>query len=182
VIVVPATVLLIAVLVYGAVGEAVDLGIVLGSIPYACSGGVLALFLSHTTFSVSASMGFVSVFGIAVQDSIIIVSSLKQLRSLRAESLESDVLSALDKRLRPALMTTLVALLGLLPAAMSTGPGSQAQRPLAIVVIGGSLILAFLSPLVKPAILLIAYRWKEREGSGATALVPDPFQHGGPAE
>ncbi len=97
--------------------------------------------MTRTNFSVSAAMGFVSVFGIAVQDALLMVSYFQQTRDAGL-SIEKSAREAFDKRFRPGLMTTLVATLGLTPAAISHGIGSESQKPLAIVVIGGSLVLA----------------------------------------
>ena len=92
----------------------------------------------------SAAMGFISIFGIAVQDALLIVTYFLQLRGA-GESIEAAARSAAEKRLRAGMMTTLVAMIGLLPAALSHGIGAQTQRPLAIVVIGGALMLAALT-------------------------------------
>ena len=160
-IVIPLTLFAIILLVFFAVGTWTDTLIVISSIPIACTGGLLMLLVSGINFSVSAAMGFVSIFGIAVQDAILVVSYFKRLYLVDRKSLEEAAYEAGERRFRPQLMTTLVATLGLLPAAISTGVGSQTQKPLAVVVIGGSLILALTSRLLKPPILVIAHRWRE---------------------
>jgi cobalt-zinc-cadmium resistance protein CzcA len=136
----------------------------------ACSGGVLALLITGTTFSVSAAMGFISIFGIAIQDAILIVTYFQRLRELDGHSIEQAAREAAEKRFRPVLMTTLVAMLGLMPAALSNGIGAQTQKPLAIVVIGGSLILAVLTRILQPPLLVLAHHWLEnwraRHGTG----------------
>ncbi len=111
-IIVPLTLLLIGLLVYSAVKSGLDTLIVLLSIPLACTGGVFALLLAHINFSVSAAMGFVSIFGIAIQDGILVVTYFQRLRAEGA-TIEHAAREAAEKRLRPVLMTTLVATLGL---------------------------------------------------------------------
>ena len=159
-IVVPLTLLAILLLVYTAVGTWTDTLVVVSAIPIACTGGILALLACRTNFSVSAAMGFVSIFGIAVQDAILVVTYYQRLRQ-GGKSLSDAAAEAGERRFRPALMTTLVATLGLLPAAVSSGIGAQAQRPLALVVIGGSLILALTSRILKPPLLVAAHTWRE---------------------
>lgn len=164
--IIPLTLLIIGLLVFSAVGTGVDTLIVLLSIPVACTGGVLALLLSRINFSVSAAMGFISIFGIAIQDAILVVTYFQRLRTGPAPlSIEQAAREAAEKRFRPVLMTTLVATLGLLPAALSNGIGAQTQKPLAVVVIGGSLILALLSQVMHPPMLVIAHRFRERRAA-----------------
>lgn len=158
---IPLTLLIIAFLVYAAVKHWMDMLIVLIDIPVAITGGVLALLATGTHFSASAAMGFVSIFGIAVQDALLMVTYFQQVHRQGA-SIEEAARQASEKRFRPVLMTTLVAMLGLLPAALSNSIGAQAQKPLAIVVIGGALSLAVLTRLLQPPLLVLAYRWLER--------------------
>jgi cobalt-zinc-cadmium resistance protein CzcA len=103
-------------------------------------------------------MGFISIFGIAIQDSLIVVTYFQRLWLLEGHPVEDAARWAAERRLRPVLMTTLVAMFGLMPAAVSHGIGSQTQKPLAIVVIGGALILAVLPRLLQPALLVLAHR------------------------
>jgi cobalt-zinc-cadmium resistance protein CzcA len=161
-IVLPITLLLIAFLVYSTTKSWVDSLIVFFNIPVACAGGALALLVTGENFSVSAAMGFVSIFGIAVQDAILVVTHFQRLRDVEGHSVERSAFEAAEKRLRPCLMTTLVAMIGLFPAAISTGIGSQTQRSLALVVIGGALLLAIVARGVQPPLLVIAHRWLER--------------------
>jgi cobalt-zinc-cadmium resistance protein CzcA len=178
-VIIPLTLALIAFLVYIAAGNWLDTVIILIDIPVACTGGVLALLITGTHFSVSAAMGFISVFGIAVQDALLMVSYFQQLHS-QGMSVEKAAREAAEKRFRPVLMTTLVATLGLLPMALSHGIGSQTQKPLAIVVIGGSLELAILTRLLQPPMRVIAYRWLEgRRAKGGPPSVPAPPQEAG---
>ena len=118
-------------------------------------------------FSVSAAMGFISIFGIAIQDAILVVTYFQRLRDV-----EGLVDRATPRARRPrsgsgpCLMTTLVATLGLFPAALSNGIGSQTQKPLAIVVIGGALILAVVARAVQPPLLVLAHGWLEKRQAG----------------
>jgi cobalt-zinc-cadmium resistance protein CzcA len=154
--IIPLTFLLIGFLTYGAVGNLVDTILVLINIPVACTGGLLALLITGEPFSVSAAMGFISIFGIAIQDAILVVTYAQRQWS-EGQSLIMGARNAAEQRFRPVLMTTLVATLGLLPAALSHGIGAQTQRPLAIVVIGGSLILAVLTRVLQPPLLVLAH-------------------------
>ncbi|HEY4012108.1 MAG TPA: CusA/CzcA family heavy metal efflux RND transporter [Polyangiaceae bacterium] len=166
--VVPLTLLLVAFLVYGATRHWLDTLIVFSNIPVACAGGLLSLFINGVHFSVSAAMGFVSIFGIATQDAILVVTYFKRLRRVEGLSVEDAAREAAVKRLRPVLMTTFVST-GLLPAAVATGIGSQTQKPLAMVVIGGCAILAVVARVVQPPILLLAHRWLDRRSHAETA-------------
>jgi heavy metal efflux system protein len=157
--IIPATILLITFLTYSAVKTWVDTLLVLANIPVACTGGALALLLTRINFSVSAAMGFISIFGIAIQDAILVVTYFQRLRATEGHSIEQAAMEAAEKRLRPCLMTTLVAMIGLLPAALSNGIGAQTQKPLAIVVIGGAIMLAVVARLVQPPLLVVAHRW-----------------------
>jgi cobalt-zinc-cadmium resistance protein CzcA len=155
--IVPATLLIITFLVYTSVRNFRDTAIVLANLPVACAGGVIALFVARLHFSVSGAMGFISVFGIAIQDALLVVSYFQHLR-LEGKDVEEAALEASTTRLRPVLMTTLVAIMGLLPAALSHGIGSETQKPLAVVVIGGALLLAVVARLVQGPILILVHR------------------------
>lgn len=159
IVIIPLTLILVTFLTYSAVRSGRDTLIVLFNLPVACTGGVLALFLTRNHFSVSAAMGFISIFGIAIQDAILVVTYFQRLRAEGLPMVEA-ARQAANKRLRPVLMTTLVAMLGLFPAAISTGIGAETQKPLAIVVIGGSLILALLPRILQPPLLLLAHQTK----------------------
>jgi len=163
-VIVPLTLLLIGVLVYSSVKSWIDTAIVFLGIPVAASGGVLALWITRQDFSISAAMGFVSILGIAVQDALIVVTYARRLWS-EGHGLEEGARLAAERRLRPVLMTTFVAMLGLLPAAVSTGIGSETQKPLAVVVIGGALVLAILPRLIQPPLLVLGARFR-RAGAG----------------
>ena len=166
--IVPLTILLVAFLVYSSVRNGLDTLLVVISIPVAVTGGLLALLIAGEPLSVSAAMGFISIFGIAVQDALLMISYAQQLRG-QGLPLEAAAREAAAKRFRPVLMTTLVATLGLLPAALSHGIGAQTQRPLAIVVIGGSLELAIVTRLLQPPLWVIAWSWIERRRAARAA-------------
>ncbi len=168
--IVPLTMLLITFLTYSAVKTWGDTILVLMNIPVACTGGVVALLLARVNFSVSAAMGFISIFGIAVQDAILVVTYFQRLRDDHGLSVEHAAVEAAKKRLRPCLMTTLVAMIGLLPAALSNGIGSQTQKPLAIVVIGGAVMLSVVARMVQPPLLVAVHKWLSPRG----AARPDP--------
>ncbi len=170
-VILPLTLILIGVLVYAAVRSWLNTLIVFASLLLACTGGILALLVARLDFSVSAAMGFISVFGIAVQGAILIVTYFQRERAGGA-SIEEAAQLAADHRFRPVLMTTLVATLGLLPAAIANGIGAQAQKPLAVVVIGGSLFLALLTRIVQPPLLITAHRWGVRRGAAPSPRAP----------
>src|SRR5579871_5069130 len=161
ILIIPITLLVIAMLVYSSVKNWKDMLIVLGGIPVACTGGILALLITRTNFSISAAMGFISIFGISVQDALIVVTYAQRLWD-DGHGLETGAREAAERRLRPVLMTTFVAMLGLTPAALSHGIGADTQKPLAIVVIGGALILAVLPRLLQPALLVLAHAGEKR--------------------
>jgi heavy metal efflux system protein len=156
-VIIPVTLLLIAFLVFGSAKNWRDTLIVLLGVPVASSGGVVALYLTHTDFSISAAMGFISILGVAVQDALLVVTYARQLRESGHQATEAARLAA-ERRLRPVLMSTFVAMLGLFPAALSRGIGSETQKPLAIVVIGGALALVLLPRLLQPALVMLAHR------------------------
>jgi cobalt-zinc-cadmium resistance protein CzcA len=146
-IVVPLAVVLVFVLLFWTYGNVVDSLRVLTGVPFGWVGGIFALWLRDMPFSISAAVGFIALSGVAVLDDMILVSYVRQLRR-RGLAVDEAVRLAAVTRLRPVLMTTLVASLGFLPMAFSTGMGSEVQRPLATVVIGGVLGAMLMSLLV----------------------------------
>lgn len=156
--IVPVTLLVIALLVYASVRRLPETLIVLSTIPLACTGGLLALLVTGTHFSISAAMGFISIFGIATMDGILIVSYAQSFWN-EGLGIEEGIRQATELRFRAVLMTSLVAMLGLTPAALSNAIGAQTQKPLAVVVIGGALFVAFLTRVVRPPMLLLARQW-----------------------
>jgi heavy metal efflux system protein len=162
-IIVPITILLIGLIAHTAVKNWTDTLIVLIAIPIACTGGVIALMLSGINFSISAAMGFISIFGLAIQDGILVVTYFQRHRAQSGAPVVEAARYAAEKGFRPMLMAAVVAILGLLPAALSTGIGSQTQKPLAVVVIGGCLFLALLTRVLRPPLLVLAHGWMDRE-------------------
>lgn len=153
-VVVPVALALIFVLLYVTYGRILDAVRVFTGVPFAAIGGVVALWLRDIPFSVSAGVGFVALSGVAVLGDMVLVSTF---RSLIAEGLRVDqaVRQAAERRLRPVLMTALVASLGFVPMALNTGIGSEVQRPLATVVIGGIISSTLLTLFVLP----VLYEW-----------------------
>lgn len=150
-IVVPLTLLLIIGLLYGALNSVRDTLVVFSGVPLALTGGVFALLLRDMPLSISAAVGFIALSGIAVLNGIVLVSFIRQLRDQGLELLAALEQGALS-RLRPVLMTALVASLGFVPMAFNTGTGAEIQRPLATVVIGGIITSTLLTLLVLPAL------------------------------
>ncbi len=153
-IVVPAALILIFSLLYLTYGNVVDTVRVFTGIPFAWTGGLIALWLREMPFSISAAIGFIALSGVAVLDDMLLVSCIRQLRS-RGVALEKAVEQAAMTRLRPVLMTTLVAAIGFLPMAISTGMGAEVQRPLATVVIGGVISAMVMSLLVLRVLYIV---------------------------
>ena len=149
-IVIPATIALIFVLLFAMFRRPRESLLILGNVlltsPF---GGLAALLLTGTNFSVSSGVGFLALFGVSVQTGVILVAYINELRA-EGRGLDEAILEAADLRLRPIMMTALVATLGLLPAAMSHGIGSDSQKPLAIVVVGGLISSLALSLFMLP--------------------------------
>jgi cobalt-zinc-cadmium resistance protein CzcA len=162
--IIPLTLVIIGFLAYSSAKNWRDTLIVLLGVPVASSGGIVALYVTGTDFSISAAMGFISILGVAVQDALLVVTYARQLRENGHTPEESARLAA-QRRLRPVLMSTFVAMLGLFPAAVSRGIGSETQKPLAIVVIGGALALVILPRLLQPALVMLAHRKQPVEAS-----------------
>lgn len=138
--------------------------IILFNIPLAMIGGVFALFFTGMYLSVPASLGFIALLGIAVENGVVMLSFFNQLRE-RGMALEAAVVEGSEKRLRPILMTSLLTILGLVPLLISTGPGSEIQKPLAVVVVGG----VFTSTALTLVLLPIFYVWIERWAASRAA-------------
>lgn len=157
-IVVPLSFVIILGLLYLMFGRIRYANLIFLNLPFALTGGVLLLWARGLYLSVSASIGFVALFGVAVLNGIVMVSHMNDLRR-KGLSLHDSVLQGAADRLRPVLMTALVASLGFIPMAFNTGPGSEVQRPLATVVIGGLITATLLTLIVLPTI----YLWLEKE-------------------
>jgi cobalt-zinc-cadmium resistance protein CzcA len=156
-VVVPVTLLLIFALLFWAFGSARDAAIVFSGVPLALTGGVLALALRGIPLSISAGVGFIALSGVAVLNGLVMISFVRHLRE-QGRPLEAAVREGALGRLRPVLMTALVASLGFVPMAFNVGAGSEVQRPLATVVIGGIVSSTLLTLLVLP----VLYRWLHR--------------------
>ena len=158
--VVPLSLLLIGILLYVNFASLTDTLLAASVMPAALIGGIFALYLTRTPFSVSAAIGFIGLFGISVMEGIIVIAYFNQL--LDAGMRRSDaILRACHTRLRPVMMTCIAACVGLLPAAISTGIGSQVQKPLALVVVGGILLAPVLILIILPVLIEIFSRRPE---------------------
>ncbi len=157
-IVVPATLALIFVLVFMSFRSVRQTLIIYTGVPLAATGGVLALWICGMPFSISAAVGFIALSGVAVLDGLVMLSYFNELRE-EGKSVRDAVIEGSLTRLRPVLMTALVASFGFVPMALATGAGAEVQKPLAIVVIGGLLSSTFLKLILLP----VLYSWFERE-------------------
>jgi cobalt-zinc-cadmium resistance protein CzcA len=156
-VVVPATLLLIVGLLVMALGSLKDAGVIFSGVPLALTGGVLALTLRGIPFSISAAVGLIALSGIAVLNGLVMVSFIRDLREA-GRALEEAIVEGALARVRPVMMTALVAALGFVPMAINTGIGSEVQRPLATVVIGGIVSSTLLTLLVLPALYRVVNR------------------------
>jgi cobalt-zinc-cadmium resistance protein CzcA len=152
--IVPISLLLIVGLLYCLFNSLLECFLTLSGIPFAIAGGVLALYVSGLNLSISAVIGFVSLFGVSVMNGILLITYYNQAR-LRGGTPMDAMFHAASTRMRPLLMTSLSACIGLFPAAISTGIGSQVQRPLATVIVGGMLIGPFMLLIVVPALKMV---------------------------
>jgi cobalt-zinc-cadmium resistance protein CzcA len=151
-IIVPLSLVLILLLLYSLFNSVRDSLLALSGIPFAVAGGIWGLYIAGLNFSVSAAVGFISLFGVAAMDGILLVSYVR--KNLEEQGMSSDqaIISAGETRMRQVFMTGLSACIGLVPAAFSTGIGSQVQQPLACVIVGGMLLSPFCSLLVIPVL------------------------------
>jgi cobalt-zinc-cadmium resistance protein CzcA len=151
-IIVPLSLLLILVLLYSLFNSVRDSLLALSGIPFAVSGGIWGLYVANLNFSVSAAVGFISLFGVAAMDGILLVSYVRKNLEEQGMSSEQAIIAAGETRMRQIFMTGLSACIGLVPAAVSTGIGSQVQQPLACVIVGGMLLSPFCSLTVIPVL------------------------------
>ncbi|MEA3133837.1 MAG: heavy metal efflux system protein [Gammaproteobacteria bacterium] len=173
---VPMSLGLILILLYSLFNSVRDSLLALAGIPFAIGGGLIALFVTGLPFSVSAAIGFISLFGVSVMNGILVISYFNQLRAQAMPPVDA-MRQAAEKRMRPMLMTALSACIGLVPAAFSSGIGSQVQRPLATVVVGGMLNRGMKGPAIVFALWLSvavsmdagAAVSPKRDGTSATA-------------
>ncbi|MGI4874850.1 MAG: efflux RND transporter permease subunit [Janthinobacterium lividum] len=155
--VVPISLALIFFILFILFGNLKDAGLVLLNVPFALIGGIAMLLITHTNFSISAGIGFIALFGICIQNGVILISVFKQ-NMLAKMSLDRSLEEGVASRVRPVVMTALMAIIGLMPAALSTGIGSETSKPLAIVVIGGLLTGTVLTLFIFPLIFERTYR------------------------
>ena len=163
--VVPITLLIILALLMMAFGNLKDTLVIFSGVPLALTGGVFALWLRGMPLSISAGVGFIALSGVAVLNGLVMVSFIRELWQRDGDLIKAVTQGALI-RLRPVLMTALVASLGFVPMALNTGTGAEVQRPLATVVIGGIISSTLLTLVVLPAL----YQWIHRREDNKTSL------------
>lgn len=168
--VVPISLLLIFLLLFVMFGTLKDAALVFLNVPLAIIGGIMALLITGTHFSISAGIGFIALFGICIQDGVLLITifkhNLEQMKG-QSNSIYTAIKLGVNTRIRPVMMTALMAAIGLLPAAVSTSIGSESSRPLARVVIGGILCAMMFSLLIFPLIFAWAYRNVDTKHRGA---------------
>lgn len=167
-VVLPVTLVLILGLLYGMFNSLLESLLALSGIPFAVAGGILALYVSGLDFSISAAIGFVSLLGVSVMNGILIITYYNQ-ALLQGGTSQEAMFQAASTRMRPLLMTSLSACIGLLPAAISTGIGSQVQRPLATVIVGGMLLGPIMLLLVVPPLKVVFLGRKNGSAKQGTA-------------
>ena len=161
-ILVPLTLLLILMLLYSAFNSLRDSLVVFTGVPLALTGGVMALIFRDMSLSISAIVGFIALSGVAVLNGVVMLSFIRELRE-KGETLLVAIQQGASQRLRPVLMTALVASLGFVPMAINTGAGAEVQRPLATVVIGGIVSSTLLTLVVLPALYLMVHYFSDRK-------------------
>src|SRR5690554_3362570 len=160
-VIVPAVLLLILFLLYFNFGTIKDTLIAAGTIPYAFVGGFISLWVTGTIFGISAGIGFIILFGVNTINSIILIAVMKE--NMQKMNLKDAIKKGVYDRIRPIVMIALMGSLGLLPAALSSGMGSEIQKPLAIMIVGGLLICMILSLTVLPQVFYLAYRNSDKK-------------------
>jgi cobalt-zinc-cadmium resistance protein CzcA len=158
--VVPIALSLIFILLFSTFGSLRQATLIFSGVPLAITGGIIALFARGMPFSITAGVGFIALSGVAVLNGVVMVSAINRLREEGKFGVREAVLEGAAQRLRPVLMTALVAALGFIPMAINTGIGAEVQRPLATVVIGGIMSATVLTLLVLP----VLYTWFEKDG------------------
>ena len=166
-IIVPVCLILISAALYMAIGNAMLTAVVLTAVPLALAGGVFALMLRGMPFSISAAVGFIAVSGVAVLNGLVLISAINKRIADGIDAASAVVDGALE-RLRPVLMTALVASLGFVPMAIATGTGAEVQKPLATVVIGGLITSTILTLFILPAITAMVLRRRQRKQASLT--------------
>ena len=159
--VVPVCLLVIFLILYMTFGNTRDAVLVILNVPFALIGGILALHITRINFSISAGIGFIALFGVCIQNGVILISVFRKNLEDRMP-LDKAIQAGVISRVRPVVMTALMAAIGLMPAAISTGIGSETQKPLAIVVIGGLITSTILTLLILPVIYTVVYRLTDK--------------------
>src|SRR5690606_24563126 len=165
---VPVALLLILVMLYFAFGSLKYGLLIFSAIPLSAIGGILALWVRDMPFSISAGVGFIALFGVAVLNGIVLIAEFNRLKQTGLPDIQHIIMEGTRIRLRPVLMTASVASLGFLPMALSQGAGAEVQRPLATVVIGGLMTATMLTLVVLP----VLYRWFEKRGIRKRSIKP----------
>jgi cobalt-zinc-cadmium resistance protein CzcA len=160
-IVLPIALAIILLLLYTLFNSLRDSLLTIAAIPFSIAGGIIALYVSGLNMSISAAIGFVSLFGVSVMNGILVISYFNELVAQGKDTVQA-MYEAADQRMRPMLMTALSACIGLLPAALSNGIGSEVQKPLAVVVVGGMLLGPIMLLIVAPALQVIVMQWSDK--------------------
>jgi cobalt-zinc-cadmium resistance protein CzcA len=174
-IILPITFAVIVVLLYGLFNSWRDSLLALLGLPFAVSGGLVALYVTGLDFSVSAAIGFISLMGVSVMSGILILNGYYRVARGGVRPVDA-MFRAVEEQMRPILMMTLSACIGLLPAAISAGIGSQVQRPLATVIVGGMLIGPIMLLVVVPALQTLFLREQRDQGPAASPDSPRPVE------
>jgi cobalt-zinc-cadmium resistance protein CzcA len=163
-VILPITIAIIFVLLFFMFGSAKYAGLVLMNVPFSLVGGVLFLYIRHINLSVSAAVGFISLFGVAVMSGVLVIAEINRIRRSEPElPVQEAIRQGAVNQLRPVLLMVVVALLGMVPAARASGIGSDVQRPLATVVVGGLLSTLFLTLLALPSMYALVVKSSSRE-------------------
>jgi cobalt-zinc-cadmium resistance protein CzcA len=159
---IPVSLVAIVLILLSTARHARDAFLIMMNVPFALIGGVAGLYITGTNFSISAGIGFIALGGICILNGVLLVSAFHSNLAIKGISLADAIRTGVEGRIRPIVMTACMGALGLLPAAMSTGIGSDAQRPLAIVVVSGFVTATVLSLLIFPQLFYVAYRKRRR--------------------
>jgi len=170
VLVIPLSLAIIFLLLFITFGNVRHAGLVILNVPFALVGGIGALWARSLNLNLSASVGFIALFGVAVLNGVVMIAAINRLRS-DGLSIRDAIIEGAGTRLKPVLMTALVASLGFIPMAISTGAGSEIQRPLATVVIGGIVTSTLLTLIVLPTIYELIERWVARRKAAGGGYV-----------
>jgi cobalt-zinc-cadmium resistance protein CzcA len=174
-VILPATLVFVVILLYGLFNSWRDSFLALLGLPFAISGGLVALYVSGLDFSISAAIGFISLFGVSVMSGILILNGYYRVAKTGMPPIDA-MFHAVQEQMRPILMMTLSACIGLLPAAISTGIGSQVQRPLATVIVGGMLIGPIMLLVVVPALQTLFLREQQERAPEGASDAPQPAE------